>query len=188
MAEMSNSEALERLRARIVRDIYLDGWREVWFFPKHNGVEGWQGTRDIMFVGLNPSTGRFPDKATTIFYDQLRHNGFADAHLSDVVKERIENTGTQKFFKDRRRMDRHKKYLREEIDILRPRIIVGMGNEAQGILARWFGSDERLQRIPHYSPRFPTAVKQGSFATRMKAIRDEYKRVGGSAKNTRGKF
>jgi hypothetical protein len=54
---------LARLRARIVREVYLAEWRDVWFFPAFEGVRGWQGTQDIMFVGLNPSTGRFPDSA-----------------------------------------------------------------------------------------------------------------------------
>jgi len=51
---------LEALRARIVRELYLDEWRDVWFFPRFDGVDGWRGTERVMFVGLAPSTGHFP--------------------------------------------------------------------------------------------------------------------------------
>lgn len=54
---------LARLRAQIVRDLYLDEWREVCFFPAWDGVRGWQGTQDIIFVGLNPRrAAQHPDQ------------------------------------------------------------------------------------------------------------------------------
>ncbi len=66
---------LERLRERIVRELYLRRWREVWFFPPYDGVEGWCGTKPVFFVGLNPSTSGFPNEADRHFYGLLREHG-----------------------------------------------------------------------------------------------------------------
>ena len=173
---------LTRLRARIVRELYLSEWREVWFFPRFGGVDGWRGTQDIMFVGLNPSTGRFPSHAGRMLY-ALRRNGFKRAHLTDVIKERATASTVQEIDRDRKRMRKYRRYLLAEIKIVRPRLIVAMGRRAYGILTTWLGSDARVRRIPHYAARFPTAGTRRRFASEMARIRREYERMRGARRH-----
>ena len=168
---------LAGLRARIVRELYLNEWHEVWFFPPFDGVEGWRGTQRIMFVGLNPSTGRFGTDADRLLYAQLKGKGFARAHLTDVIKERAIGRDVDKIERDAARMERYRRYLREEIDIIRPRLIVAMGHRAYLILRDWLGSEAPVRRIPHYSARFPSPATRRRFAAKMAEIRREYERV-----------
>lgn len=170
---------LARLRSRIVRDLYLGEWREVWFFPRSDGVGGWQGTRDIMFVGLNPSTGRFGSRADQFFYTQLKRHGFANAHITDLVKQRAQGTEVDGIKRDPAMMRRYRRYLLREISIVRPRLIVGMGGKAHEILKSWFPADRRIRRIPHYSPRIATARTRRRFAAEMARIQRESERSRG---------
>src|SRR5438093_5229850 len=162
-----NGRRLATLRARIVRDLYLNGWRDVWFFPRFDGVEGWRGTQRIMFVGLNPSTGRFAGDADRRFYAQLKRKGFGRAHLTDAIKERAVGRDVEKIERDPARMERYRRYLREEIDIIRPRLIVAMGHRAHRILRDWLGSDAPVRPIPHYSARFPSPATRRRFAAKL---------------------
>src|SRR5262249_7839188 len=114
---------LEKLRRRIVSDLFLDDWRDVWFFPTSDKIEGWRGprvdgwhgTQDIMFVALNPSTGRFPSAYDKNFYATLRRQRFARAHLSDTIKERAVGGEVKAIREDTRRMERYRRYLLKEI-------------------------------------------------------------------------
>jgi uracil-DNA glycosylase len=164
---------LTQLRARIVREIYLDGWREVWFFPQDNGVDGWHGTQDIMFVGLNPSTGRFGSPADRFFYAQLRRNGFRNAHLTDVIKERAQGRDVPKIERNPTRMRRYCRYLLAEIRIIRPRLVVGMGKQAYDLLVKCLGR-HAVRHIPHYAPRFPTGGTRRRYRAKIAEIRRQY--------------
>lgn len=172
---------LARLRARIVRDLYLNKWREVWFFPPLDGVAGWRGTQRIMFIGLNPSTGRFPSDADQFLYAQLKRKGFARAHLTDVIKERAVGRDVAKIEGDAERMERYRRYLRAEVDIIRPRLIVAMGHRAHRFVADWFGSEGLVRRIPHYAARFPSPATRRRFATEIAKIRRDYEKEGRGA-------
>lgn len=171
-------EMLERLRARIVREVYLQEWYEVWFFPPRNGVEGWRGTQRIMFVGLNPSTGRFQSKYDKYFYAQLRQQGFGRAHLTDVIKERAVGDEVKTIRDDAPRMKRYEGYLREELGIIGPRLIVALGHKAHDILTKEWNLKGAVY-IPHYAWRFG---KRRQFAAAMARIRREYERITGRRK------
>src|SRR5574337_1480258 len=82
-------ELLERLRERIVRDVYLNEWREVWFFPQRDGVKGWRGMGRVMVGGPNPSTTYRWTPSIRHFYAVLRRLGLRNAHLTDALKERM---------------------------------------------------------------------------------------------------
>ena len=168
---------LAGLRARIVRELYLNEWREVWFFPPFDGVEGGRGTQRIMFVGLNPSTGRFGKDADRRLYAQLRRMGFGRAHLTDVIKERAVGRDVDKIERDATRMERYRQYLREEVDIIRPRLIVAMGHRAYRFVADWLGSEARVRRIPHYAARFPSPATRRRFTAEIAEIRRERERI-----------
>jgi hypothetical protein len=70
--------------------IFKERWEDVWFFPQYKGVKGYSGTQDIIFLSINPSTGVFPTRYDEQYYLQLRADGFANAHLTDVFKQRKE--------------------------------------------------------------------------------------------------
>lgn len=174
------SRMLAGLRARIVKELYLSEWREVWFFPPCEGVEGWRGTQRIMFVGLNPSTGRFPTDADRILYARLKANGFARAHLTDVIKGRAIGRDVDKIERDAARMERYRRYLRREVDITRPRLIVAMGKRAHPFVTEWLGSQAPVRRIPHYAARFPSSATRRPFTAKIAGIRREYERISAS--------
>jgi uracil-DNA glycosylase len=178
---------LARLRARIVRDLYLAEWCEVWFFPRLAAVQGWQGTLDIMFIGLNPSLGHFPSAGDQLLYRHLARNGFARAHLTDVIKERAAGLAVSRIERDAERMRRYRRYLLAEIAIIRPRLIVAMGDRARDILTKcWLRSDPRLRHLPHYAARFPTPATRRRFGAELARIRRDYVRASRRADATRG--
>ncbi len=67
----SRKQSLLKLRSDIIDKCYKDKWIDVWFFPEYNGVKGYLGTQNLIFIGLNPSYNQFPDKYTEFFYKQL---------------------------------------------------------------------------------------------------------------------
>ena len=127
-----------------------------------------------MFVGLNPRTGRFAGDADRRFYAQLKQKELGRAYLTDLIKERAVGRDVEKIEHDAERMARYRRYLREEIDIVRPRLIVAMGRGAHRILRDWLEPDPRVRRIPHYSARFPSAATRRGFAAKVAEIRREY--------------
>ncbi|MBI2867150.1 MAG: uracil-DNA glycosylase family protein [Chloroflexi bacterium] len=176
-------ERIEQLRARIVREMYLEQtpWQEVWFFPEKDGVLGWRGTEDIIFVGLNPSTGRFSSNADRFFYAQLRNNSFQKAHLTDVIKRRGTAEDVEKWLNDSHFIQDQMRYLEEEVRIIEPQLIVPLGKKTASLL-RKYGPEiwgKRLVRdgLPHYSQLFPSSGKQAEFVNRMKEIRQQLDKI-----------
>ncbi len=160
---------LARLRARIVRELYLNEWRDVWFFPQRDGVEGWRGMGRVMIFGLNPSTTHRWTDTIKGFYSTLRRLRLHDAHLTDVLKERMTAPQVRRVLADPREaaVTRHRCWLRHEVDLLRPRRILAMGDQVRQVLDSWLGPDRRVQTIPHYAPRFPDAAKRRRFAVEL---------------------
>ena len=66
----------------------------------------------------------------------------------------------------------HQHYMLEEVDILQPRRIVGMGGRAHKILTQWFKDDSRVCHMPHYSPRIASAQNFEKVSQAITAIRD----------------
>jgi uracil-DNA glycosylase len=177
--EFEKRLALDRLRARIVREVLVVRWRDVWFFPKDGRVHGWQGTQDIMFVGLNPSTGRFPSPADRSFYRALATCGFERAHLTDAIKERATGAALGALRDDPERMRTHRRYLRAEAKIIAPRLIVAVGQRAKRIVDEWLPGDRRvLEAVPHFAQRFASPKTRRRFTAEMKRIRLKYAALG----------
>ena len=185
--EQSKREALGSLRARIIQEVYVKDWRDVWFFVerKELGVTGWQGTQDIMFVGTNPSTGRGSEKPVKnlrsdplfgLFYPQLKDNEFGNAHLTDLIKIRATNEEQAMLLADGALMKQHAGYLLEEIEIIEPRLIVALGGDCLELLKDCLPSDlqVRLHHIRHYSPLFWKRDHPERFAEEMKGARAKY--------------
>ena len=151
---MNKQIALKLLRQKIVEQLFVDRWREVWFFPAKFGVKGWQGTAPIMFIGLNPSGGgHFPSQADHLFYKCLAKNGFWNAHLTDVHKVRATAQEVPQIQRDSILLRLNRNYLLKEVGILQPRLVVALGKTTHDLLKDWLPDipKERLLRIPHYS-------------------------------------
>lgn len=142
---------LEKLRKKIEKE-FAKKRRNVWFYPKRLKVKGWLGSKDVMFVGPNPSCNRFPTPQTDFFYHLLQKNGFENAHLTDLIKIRATNNEADKiidkYFKNQI------KILEKEIDIIKPKLIVIMGNRAKESIKRFNWKKGNLVYIYHYSLRF----------------------------------
>ena len=159
---MSDEKArrLADLGTGIVEELKARGY-EPWLWPRCENVAGWEGTAPIIFSALNPSKGggenRFPTRADRMLFWCLSENGFADAHLTDVLKAKATNDDAPSFLRNNSFMEVHRAWLLEEVAIVRPRLIVAVGQRAHDFLRRWLSDDERLRCIPHYAwaVRFP---------------------------------
>ena len=180
---MRKQGRLRELRRQIIDEVWVRDWREVWFYPARDGVMGWEGTQDIMFVGINPSTGHSFSKNDDFYYAELAKNGFANAHLTDVVKERATATEREVLLDDPATMRRHQGYFMDEIDIVRPRMIIPVGQRAARVLSLWLPGDDRLwlphptdkrRRVPHYSAQITTAATRREFGMSMVKVRTSY--------------
>jgi uracil-DNA glycosylase len=176
--------ALQQLRARIIHEECIERWRDAWFWLEQDDIRGWQGTQDIFFVGLNPATGRFPSEATDLLYDELRANGFQQAHVTDLAKVRATvGDDTERLFKDEAFIARQRAYFAEELAILRPRLVVPMGKRTADLLAKWrtvwwrrggLSDGIQVERIPHFAQRVPTEASRSEFRERLSKVRERY--------------
>jgi len=133
----------ERDRIRI-RDWCLQG---PWLFPPDEfGVNGFFGTGDVIFICPRPSTGSFDDPASKLFYQLLRKHDFSNAHITDMVKCRSKAGKVSE--KERKNCVN---FLMKEVEILRPRTIVAVGNDVYNELK---GRFHDIIKVLHYSAAF----------------------------------
>jgi hypothetical protein len=131
------------------------GLNGTWFFPEHNGVKGFLGTDKIVFVGMNPSCGRFPSRAVEFFYDCLKKHKLENVHLTDVIKSRLSNRDYARLKNDNAMLDINIDWLKEEIFILdrnyRVRI-VALGKDTYKLLRDRIGNIVNdIYCLPHYA-------------------------------------
>ena len=149
---VDGAAALAELKARITQDLDHRG-QEAWFFLFWDGVRGWEGTDPVFFVGLNPSEGRrtpFPSKADQLFYRSLAAHGFADAHLTDVVKAKATNKHAPAMLRDQDLMALHRAWFLEEVRIIQPRLVVALTRKVESLLRDWIPGIP-LAYVPHYA-------------------------------------
>jgi hypothetical protein len=149
---------LLRLMAEIHDDCFkmYTQFSNAWFFPSYNGVKGFLGTDNIVFVALNPSHGRFPSRGDKLFYKHMRDYGFESAHITDVIKYRLAGSEYKKLKENNRLfsriLEKNIKWLKREIDILGGSVkIVGIGKEAYDILKKYFNENVVDKMLLHYS-------------------------------------
>ena len=121
-----------------------------WLFPEQGPVRGFLGTGPIMFVAGRPSTGQFPDPRVQRFYDILADLNLADSHLTDVIKCR--GKAEEGYPSD---LAIHKRIFDQEIEIIQPRLVVALGDNAYLLLL--FSLADRgipIRKADHYSYRF----------------------------------
>lgn len=118
-------KSLIALREKIKEDL-------TFFYPSYNGVKGFEGTGDIFFVRQKPARGTFPTRKDEFFYKVLKEKGFANAHITDLIKTR--GKVIPKVAKDE--LDLNWSLFEEEIKRLNPKLIVGMGNDVYERLSK----------------------------------------------------
>ena len=170
---------LLKLRSRIIDNIYKKRWEEVWFFPefkKVKGVKGFLGTARIIFVAINPNFGAYPSKEDLFYYKNLKRQGFANAHLTDLFKIKRKNESAQGLLKDKTLLQEAKKYLAQELKIVRPKLVVGVGKSYKKVYGAVFNELKipKYEIIPHYAPQFNNQTKKKNFRKALRKVRVIY--------------
>lgn len=143
--------ALEDLKERIERDFGRDN---VFFFKSvpEDGIAGYWGGGPIVFVAEKPTrppkerrhaTRRYANR----FFDALKRHGFADAHLTDLIKHFPESGLSRS-----QRIKRNWPYLLKELSIVDAKVVVAVGSAAFKALNGRI--DQPVLPMPHYSNRF----------------------------------
>ena len=172
--KMKKRLSLLKLRRKIVLKEEVEGWREVWFFPPYKGVKGFLGTQDIIFVGLAPSTGSFPSRSGEFLYEQLREHGFANAHVTDLVKVRMVRTAVEEFLSNQTVFNEQLRFLMKEIGIVAPKLIVALGHRSYNLLEQYV-KGYKLIELRHYSTlRFPK--NRAKLIRGMRAVEEAYRK------------
>lgn len=178
---MDKKKQLLILRDEIIDEIYKKRWEEVWFFPIFKEipeVQGWQGTGPVMFVSINPSFGSYPSRADIFYYRNLRKQGFANAHLTDLYKIKNRNKDIKTLFADSQLLDEAIKYMDKEIRIIQPKLIVGVGTSYRKLYESIFKKYKiSLEYIPHYAPQFNNDRREKLFRKKMRELAKKYKNV-----------
>lgn len=150
--------SLEALRKRI-RKCRRCGENRFWGFPTEYGVRGFEGDKDYIFACPQPHEGKFFAHAhDRKFYANMVKYGFAEVHLTDVVKCR------GKKYKEltKREVNNCVEWFDEEVRIVKPKAIIAFGKKAFDALM----SMRRFQpvlRISHYSAQISDAEHEKEF-------------------------
>jgi hypothetical protein len=175
---MNKKSELIKLRNQVIQKYFGDRWQEVWFFPQYEKVptvKGYLGTSPIFFVSINPSFGAYPSPADLFYYRHLARQGFGNAHLTDVFKIKCKNENANALMQNKNLLSEMESILKKEIEILQPKLIVGIGTSYEKLYRRVFGKHNiPLYVIPHYAPQFNTAEKEKRFRRKLRGIRREY--------------
>jgi len=126
-----------------------EGW---WLFPSEGSIQGFMGRGPVFIVGDQPSLSEWPPEhpCRRVFYDTLKKVGLTNAHLTDLYKKRglpsaLAN-GLPPDFTE------HLNLFRNEMEILKPKLIVALGELVQRLLIQnlteW---DIAIPRIWHFS-------------------------------------
>jgi hypothetical protein len=176
------TKKLKAIRSIVIDQFYKEGWKEVWFYPPHDGVDGYMGTQDIIFVGLNPATANFPSWHDKMYYRNLKTFGFKNAHITDLFKVRATNQEV----KDKMSGWDFKeagKILKSEIETIEPRLIVLLGKSVEEIYCKMFPPKEvkdtiKVLTTKHYAYRYGSKKDlRRRIRKEMIIIADEYKKA-----------
>ena len=169
-SQTSLRNQLTELRREIETDPSLDD--DLFFFPTHEGVQGYLGTDPVWFVGQKPSKGGpdFPDRAVTLLYETLADYGFENVHITDITKERGPvPSGWKKIPVEE--VERMRPYFRREFELLHPSVLVAMSQYVYNALKYMEATDgARLEYVPHYSWAIRTNENQAQFVKSVERI------------------
>lgn len=169
-----SGRSLRKQLAKLKREMEADSslGDDLFFFPTHEGVQGYWGTDSVWFVGQKPSKGGpgFPDRAVTLLYETLAEHGFENAHITDITKERGYVPSDWKKISVEE-VERMRPYFRREIELLQPSILVAMGQYVYNALKFMEATDGcRLEYIPHYSWAIRTDKNRAQFVAAVEQI------------------
>jgi len=178
---MTKRERLLALMAGIQKTNFLEG-KEAWFFPKYKGVNGYLGTGKVMFVGKNPSLGHFPSRGDKFLYENLKRLGFQNAHITDVIKQRLNNEDAVELKRKRRLLSENLEWLRMEIEILGKVKIVAIGKDTRELLKGSFPNEVCRTCLPHYAwvekySERERKKKRAKFRNELKRIKKEVNKI-----------
>ena len=171
---MTKRQKLVKLRSVIIDKIFKNRWEDVWFFPEYKGVKGYLGTQDVIFLAINPSTGVFPSWVDEIYYRNLKKQGFANAHLTDVFKQRAKNW--KDLAKNKRIKHEAKEFLFKEIRIIQPKLVVLVGKGYKHFYEELL-SNVNIDKFPirHYAFRYGNKKRlRAKIRQEIKKVRDRY--------------
>ena len=155
--------------------------QEAWFYPEYEGVMGFWGTQDIIFLGLNPSSGTFPSENDKLLYKLLKEKGFEYAHITDLIKIRAKNKGVTNLITNSELMKKQYDFFSDEINIIKPKIIITMGLQCYGLLKQGFPKIEpicKIRQIKHYSFRYQKKEEVfNEISGQLDKIKEEYKNL-----------
>ena len=148
-------------------------------FPEYEGVKGYLGTQDIIFLSINPSTGVFPSWFDKQYYRQLKLNGFTNAHLTDVFKQRAKDW--QILAEDRDIKEEAKRFLLKEIRIINPVLIVLVGKNYEKFykrILREIGVNVETITIKSYTYRYKSRKQLRSIIRKaMTVVKKKYNKL-----------
>lgn len=160
------SQYLENLKERIGQ-CNRCGKNRFWHFPTCEGVSGFFGDEECVFVCSQPHEGDFDPSAIRLdkrFYENIRKYGFGRAHLTDVVKCRGEKYKELELWQVRN----CNVWLKEEIQIVKPKAIVAVGRKSFEELEK-MNLFIPILKINHYSDYF---ISDEVYEKQFKALRD----------------
>jgi hypothetical protein len=129
-------------------------FKTAWFFLEFKGIKGYLGTDKIIFAGINPSYGRFPNKPVMFFYECLKKYGFENAHLTDIIKSRLTRQQSNQIKRNTKILKINLNWLKQELKIIDKDIkvkIVGLGRDPHKILKENFPKQLISAFLHHYS-------------------------------------
>ena len=148
-------EELEEFKRKIIAYAKEIGEKE-WFYPSEEGVMGFDGTQDIILLGLNPSSGEFKDNDRKL-YGLLKEKGFVDIHITDFIRLKAKNKEVKKrFIGNEKLMKEQVAFFKEELSIIKPKIIIALGVDCYKLLNKYFpemfldNSPCKVIKILHY--------------------------------------
>ncbi len=174
------TDQLISLRSKIIDEFYTKQWREVWFFPRYKNIEGvgevmgYLGTDPIVFLSINPSYGSYPSNPDIFYYKLLQQYGFANAHLSDLIKVKVKNKEFEEIKNNEKELARAISLLTEELEIIKPKLVVCVGTSYKKIYKSALGDKYPLEFIQHYAPQFNNDEKRKNFELALKAVKSKY--------------
>jgi len=153
--------------------------QEAWFYPEYGGVMGFSGTKDIIFLGLNPSSGTFPSKKDKLLYGLLKEKGLEYIHITDFIKIRAKNKHVSNLITNSDLMKKQSDFFSDELFIIKPKIIITIGGQCNNLLKQYFPKIDKCYKvfqIKHYSYRYQSVESLfKEISVQLDEIKKEYK-------------
>jgi hypothetical protein len=162
------------LRADLLGELAVEigSHEDWWLFPTQGPIQGFMGTDPLFIVGDQPATAEWGPghPSRTIFYQTLQSVGLYNAHLTDLYKKRGYSSSLDRTLLPDDFLE-HVNFLRKEIQILRPKLIVGLGQLAQRLLKQSLPEwRDPIPRIYHFSYVVKEGLEPKEYENNMRDI------------------